>query len=256
MVVPKPPDVFRIMCYGDSNTDGYDRGSWPEQLEKLLNERSTGSHRYEVVNAGVVGYSSHQGLLRFRGEVERYRPNMVIVSFGWNDAADIGGRRPDSEYQLSAWRVTFLRVVLRSRLFLVFMHYFGDRRVAPPHVHAARVPLVDYLRNMKSFADTASQHGASVVYLTRPHREQEAKLRLLEYWERDVALYNARLRLWADEQALPLIDIQKLFAISGREWFADKSHFTLPGHRLMAKTLLMHLAQRRLIPGITTAIRQ
>lgn len=28
-VISKPPSVFRIICYGDSNTDGSARGGWP-----------------------------------------------------------------------------------------------------------------------------------------------------------------------------------------------------------------------------------
>src|SRR5262245_20847457 len=99
MVVPKPREVFRILCYGDSNTDGPKRGSWPEVLQDVLNQypAPTG-RRYEVVNAGVAGYSSHQGLLRFQQEVKIYQPDLVIVSFGWNDAAQAVGHA-DHEFQ-------------------------------------------------------------------------------------------------------------------------------------------------------------
>ena len=38
MAVPKPREVFRILCYGDSNTDGPKQGSWPEVLQELLNQ--------------------------------------------------------------------------------------------------------------------------------------------------------------------------------------------------------------------------
>jgi lysophospholipase L1-like esterase len=252
MAVPKPAGVFRIMCYGDSNTDGPDRGSWSDQLQHILDERAgKGRLRYEVVNAGVVGYSSHQGLLRFRQEAELYQPDVVIVSFGWNDAAEIGGGIPDRDYQPSAWRVSVLRVLLKSRLYLVLMRYLAKSPPAQPREHAARVPLSDYLNNMEGFAETASKRGASVVFLTRPHREQEAKLRFVQFWERQVPAYNSRLRLWAQEHRLPLIDVQAIFESAGAEFFADKSHFTTPGHRRMAETLITDLAGRGLIPGVT-----
>ena len=34
--LPKPADVFRVMCYGDSLTDGPPRGGWPFWLHRLL----------------------------------------------------------------------------------------------------------------------------------------------------------------------------------------------------------------------------
>jgi lysophospholipase L1-like esterase len=249
MAAPKPAGVFRIMCYGDSNTDGPDRGGWPDRLHQVLQERAGESRvRYEVINAGVAGYSSHQGLLRFRQEVDRYRPDLVIVSFGWNDAADVGGGRPDRDYQPSGWRVRVLRVLLKSRLFLVLMRYVAENSSAQPQQRAARVALIDYLENMERFAALAGKHGASVVFLTRPHREQEAQLRLVQLGEGQVPVYNSQLRLWAQEHGLPLIDVQAIFEHMGAEFFVDKSHFTAAGHQRMAEKLIIELAGRKLIP--------
>lgn len=42
-----------------------------------------------MLYVGVVGYSSHQGLLRFREEAGTYEPDLVLVSFGWNDGLEI-----------------------------------------------------------------------------------------------------------------------------------------------------------------------
>ncbi len=125
LAVPKPTGTVRIMCYGDSNTDGPNLGrSWPARLQGLLDAGARGSgRRYEVVNAGVFGYSSYQGLMRFREEVGTYRPDVVLVSFGWNDAANAIGT-PDHEFARSgipdgvARRRTLARGVLfNSRLY-------------------------------------------------------------------------------------------------------------------------------------------
>ena len=94
----KPAKVFRILCYGDSNTDGPGRGSWPERLQEVLERGGSGSIDFEVLNAGVAGYSSHQGLLRFRQQVNQYRPDLVLVSFGWNDVATALGA-PDKAFR-------------------------------------------------------------------------------------------------------------------------------------------------------------
>jgi lysophospholipase L1-like esterase len=246
MAVPKPAGVFRIICYGDSNTDGPDKGGWPDELQHILDGRAgQGRPRYEVVNAGVVGYSSHQGLLRFRQEVELFQPDVIIVSFGWNDAAEVGGGHSDRDYrQPSAWRVRVLRVLLKSRLFLVLMRYLPKAHAAQPLQHTARVPLSDYLHNMEGFAATASKHGASVVFLTRPHRDPEANLG-------QVPAYNSQLRRWTQEHRLHLIDVQAIFESAGAEFFADYSHFTIPGHRRMAETLITELVSRGIVRGVT-----
>jgi lysophospholipase L1-like esterase len=242
MAVPKPAGVFRIMCYGDSNTDGPDKGGWPDELQHILDGRAGhGRLRYEVVNAGVVGYSSHQGLLRFRQEVELYQPDLIIVSFGWNDASEVGGGRTDRDYrQPSPWRVRVLRVLLKSQLFLVLMQYVPKAPAARPLQHTVRVPLSDYLHNMEGFATTASEYRASVVFLTRPHREPEADLR-------GVPAYNSQLRLWAHDHRLPLIDVQATFESAGAEFFLDASHFTPLGDRRMAETLTTELVSRGLV---------
>ena len=75
----KPAGGFRIFCYGDSNTDGPSRGGWPELLGRRLAAQPQGD-RYEVVNAGVTGYSSYQGRLRYARDAERFRPDLVLVS--------------------------------------------------------------------------------------------------------------------------------------------------------------------------------
>jgi lysophospholipase L1-like esterase len=252
MAVPKPPGVFRIMLYGDSNTDGPDRGGWPAQLQRILEERTAGGGlRFEVVNAGVAGYSSHQGLLRFEQEVGTYRPDLVTVSFGWNDAAEIGAGRPDRDYQPSAARVRVLRLLLKSRLYLVLMRYLQPTKPAAEiRGYTPRVALPDYLQDMERFADVAARRGALVVFLTRPHREPEAKLRQVSNWEREVPEYNSRLRLWARDRALPLVDVQSTFERAGAAFFVDNCHFTEAGHQRMAETLLEELAGRGLIPGV------
>ena len=37
--IPKPAGVYRVMCYGDSLTDGPPRGGWPSWLDRLLEEQ-------------------------------------------------------------------------------------------------------------------------------------------------------------------------------------------------------------------------
>jgi acyl-CoA thioesterase I len=73
-----------IVAFGDSLTAGYgtDAGnSYPDFLEKNLNAR--GFH-YHVVNAGVSGNTTKDGLDRL-DDVLALKPVVVIVAFGGND---------------------------------------------------------------------------------------------------------------------------------------------------------------------------
>jgi lysophospholipase L1-like esterase len=251
MAAPKPPEVFRILCYGDSNTDGPKQGGWPEALQELLNQpRTPAGRRYEVVNAGVAGYSSHQGLLRFQQEVRIYQPDLVIVSFGWNDVALAVGR-PDHEFQPSWLQVHLLRWLFKSRLYLVLLENtpFGSASAIDHTLpEVARVPVTQYLANMDRFANLARQHGASIVFLTRPHREPAVTLSRLQPWRGNVPSYNAALREWAVERRLSLLDVEALFDNLGAAYFSDECHLTKDGHRALAEALASVLSREALLP--------
>jgi acyl-CoA thioesterase I len=73
-----------IVAFGDSLTAGYgtDAGnSYPDFLERDLNVR--GFH-YHVVNAGVSGNTTKDGVQRV-DEILTLKPVLVIVAFGGND---------------------------------------------------------------------------------------------------------------------------------------------------------------------------
>jgi acyl-CoA thioesterase-1 len=73
-----------IVAFGDSLTAGYgaDTGdSYPDYLEKDLNGMG---YRYQVINEGVSGNTSKDGVDRLP-DVLRLKPVVVIVAFGGND---------------------------------------------------------------------------------------------------------------------------------------------------------------------------
>lgn len=69
----KSEGVFRILVLGDSFTEALQverEQAFVARLERLLNERTGGTPRVEVWNAGVSGYGTDNELLAYR---ERYR---------------------------------------------------------------------------------------------------------------------------------------------------------------------------------------
>jgi acyl-CoA thioesterase-1 len=74
----------RLVCFGDSLTAGYgtDPGeSYPDNLQKLLDSQG---YRYHVVNAGVSGETTKDGLERVARVASRH-PQIVVLEFGGND---------------------------------------------------------------------------------------------------------------------------------------------------------------------------
>jgi acyl-CoA thioesterase I len=73
-----------IVAFGDSLTAGYgaDAGeSYPDYLQKDLDAQG---YRYRVINAGVSGNTTKDGLERL-DSVVALKPAVVIVAFGGND---------------------------------------------------------------------------------------------------------------------------------------------------------------------------
>ncbi len=69
-----------ILAFGDSLTLGVganDEDAYPQKLEKLIN--------LKVVNAGVSGEATAEGLQRLGAELDRYSPQLVILLEGGND---------------------------------------------------------------------------------------------------------------------------------------------------------------------------
>ncbi len=83
----KPADVYRILALGDSWTFGFrmnEPDAYPRQLERLLNERAAqrgDPRRFEVINAGVIGYSTDQEAAWLRVEGWKYQPDLVLVNY-------------------------------------------------------------------------------------------------------------------------------------------------------------------------------
>jgi len=76
----------RIIALGDSCTFGFgasDNGhTYPAQLQRLFAESG---ESVEIVNAGVVGYSSWQVLQFLKRDVLRLKPDRILIYVGWND---------------------------------------------------------------------------------------------------------------------------------------------------------------------------
>jgi acyl-CoA thioesterase I len=103
-----------IVAFGDSLTAGYgtDAGnSYPDFLERDLNAKS---FHYHVVNAGISGNTTKDGVERLE-DVLALKPVLVIVAFGGNDGLrglPIDSTRKNLDQIVSTFQHAGIKVVL------------------------------------------------------------------------------------------------------------------------------------------------
>ncbi len=117
-VAPKKKDHIRILNIGDSATRGLNltrrADNYSDQLEGILNQQADPRTHYEVINAGIIGYSSLQGAELLRILLDELEPYAVTVFLGNNDSAP-GGRDLDRISTLAKGPFRFL---FRNSFFL------------------------------------------------------------------------------------------------------------------------------------------
>ena len=176
---PKAPGTLRIVCMGDSATFGFVQPDLPSQDDehvpivsyveelRLVLERE-GRRNVEVVNAGVVGYSSSHGLRQLLLQVLDLDPDVVTFRFGVND-------------QYDAWAPA-LRALepdgLRRELFYGFYGWKLFRlglgayqRIPWLHPEKGSVPFTTnrrFRKNVERFVEVARARGVHLLIMDYP----------------------------------------------------------------------------------------
>ena len=114
--VPAGPAVPRpvIVCFGDSLTAGYgadDGQSYPDFLQKDLDRDG---YRYRVVNEGISGNTTKDGVDRLQ-TVLALKPEVVVLEFGGNDGLrglKVATTRQNLSTMITALKGAGIKVVL------------------------------------------------------------------------------------------------------------------------------------------------
>jgi hypothetical protein len=89
-LVPKPPEVYRVLCLGDESTLAPAIAEGETFCAALQTDLagSTSPSSVEVVNGGVPDYCPLLSYLLFRHELMALEPDLIVVSFDMSDVAD------------------------------------------------------------------------------------------------------------------------------------------------------------------------
>ena len=97
--VPKDPGTWRMLAIGDSMTfgmSGAQDDAYPQQLQSLLRTAHPGSS-IEVINAGVLGYTTLQEETLVRRREPQLKPDLSVVWWFHNDVQLTGTANPEDQ---------------------------------------------------------------------------------------------------------------------------------------------------------------
>ncbi|MEW6746392.1 MAG: GDSL-type esterase/lipase family protein [Planctomycetota bacterium] len=251
---PKPAGHFRVLCLGDSCTYGSgvrSSDSYPARLEQTLNMiYEDGVH--EVVNAGVPGYSSFQGLRFLERWIDAIGPDVVTVSFWPNDSGTWLGTSDAAAYQRLNSPATILLSSALARVVAgpIFRiereavaqalerdgraraeNKTGPDAVGEPESGAPpRATPEDFADHLVEIFRLARSHGARPLLILHPLKGQ-----IDGSWPHE-SPYQQAIREVAQREAVPLIDL--LEVLKGRtDVFIDNCHLKEEGCLLLARAL-------------------
>ncbi len=249
----KPPGLTRIVCLGNSCTFGWQvsgDNTYPRQLEHILNG-GTESGNWQVINAGVTGYSSLQGLRFLREDVLNWEPDIIAISYGWNDqwagAQDIADKDQDLPPQ---WILDIQNTLNRTMTYR-WLKYVVYSITKPPAADFSRtnpvyrVDVVDFQQNIRKMIALAYEHDIDVYLMTTPIAPitDPSFEGVAEYHRR----YNDALRDIRAQTGVPCLDVAAI--MSGKQAYfnnpeTDLKHYNSWGHKTIARMMAQAILSR------------
>ena len=204
---PRSAGVMRIVTIGDSSTFGWGVGA-EHTYQRLLEGRfANAGDEVEVLNLGISGHTSRHGLSMFEHYVRGLDPDLLIISYGANDARYVLQSADDVLDADETWRGTARSLLYRFETFklmrrLILSVYdpfaISQARADAEGTARALVRSVDrdvYMENLRLIVSRAREHGidsALLAVCTLP-------------------AYVRGMRYIADTEQLPLVDAESLF---------------------------------------------
>lgn len=255
--IEREPGVLRIAGLGDSCTQFGDPPYIEILRDRLAKERG---QPVESLNAGISGFSSHQGLIRLRRDVMKYRPDVVVVYFGWNDHW-VAPQKTDAGQQVvrNTPFAKFLRKIDGSKL--VQAGLFVADSLRPPPVPSFRVPLDDYTKNLREIIREIRAIPAVPILVTAPTNATRSTSwgefihlprTLAEEYSSPYVIhqsYVAATKLVADEEHVPIVDAAADFGASEGLIMKDHIHPTQTGYERIAELIEETIIRENVQPG-------
>jgi len=230
--IPPKSNRQRILAIGASVTFGAgvnDNETWPAQLQALLEERAPG--RFEVINAGVSGYTAWQGLRYLELYGLALQPDMVIACFGQNEHVMLqenGIRDVDWERPPASGFVALVREAAKKAGLRGARGGISERKY--------RMGFADFVDALLRINEVCTERKAMTAFLVWPYENELSD---------PAKAPNGLIRGVARFNACPVVDLFDMLAQVREKVFDDGLHMNARGNRLVAEFVAREL---KLIP--------
>jgi len=199
------PNRRTVLCLGDSTVFGYrveESDSFPGRLQARLDSEDDSGGGWRVINAGVPGYTSFQVRLLAERLVPRWRPDVIVVCVGNNEAWPVN----TSDRQIDSDRATAARLtgLFSASRFLVWASETVRSEKPQPFVAPAldsavpRVSPEEFADNLRAIAQLARAANAQLILLSPPVNLywQPMRTDLFPEWKQWEAFCESIRKLW------------------------------------------------------------
>ena len=246
---------LRIAILGNSCSFGWrvdDSETFADRLQNILRSRG-GWKDAEVYNFSVPGYTSFQGKRNYLRNIRPYKPDILLVTFAWNDQWLSANNRPDKEQKMPPQAVLDVyNLVGRLRSYRVFKSLLfsliprQDTLVYKNQL--TRVSLPDFKVNLGEIIQMAREDGAQVILLTSPipsmksyyGSDEKSFMHEMHYYYNDVTREAAAI------YSIRLVDLAAIFDQYDNLFDSvatDPFHYNSRGHALAAEEIFREINQ-------------
>ena len=268
----KPRGELRILCLGDSVTMGHGvtrEETYANQLESILSRSSLDFASYQVINAGVQGYTTFQELEVLRRSLI-FEPDLITVGFVMNDVTEplvvdrnFGGTGFDYHeiFQTTSKVANYLlnqtgfgRFAGKVQYWLIGgpvearlqEMYNVEKMVKANWINndeKIKQSWTVVLKDLGEIYQVAESKGIAVTLLIFPYTFQ--------LYDPAMQWPQQLLTTHAQRYGVHIIDFTKVFedklAPEHRkvgEYFIDEDHLTVEGHKIVAEVLSLYLQDK------------
>lgn len=248
-LLEKGTNIFRIICIGDSVTEGY-RVELKNTFVKIL-ERELSSICAECLNMGIGGNSTSDNIVSIKRASE-LNPDLVIYQLGLNDIEGFE-HREKKEVKQKGGNLNLKTLLRKSVLYLALAERYnylklkaGGRNWAFCEWNITDAMWEkEFIKLKEAFSEIEGNTGILFIYL--PYDFQI-------YSDREETLVPAqRLSAFCKKQDYWFIDFTRIFKEKQQksDLFLDDCHLSFYGHEIAASYLAAFVLNE-IVPNLRT----
>lgn len=228
----------------------------------------------KVINAGMIGHSSHQGRRIVEELLIRYRPKLVTIPYVINDLDRFrfyfnDGLADKSHSPSGQLKIALFNMAIKTHSYWLVQSLYekvllGSGLIDTSIKAKARVDLQDYIENMKSIAELVKAHDATPIFIIFPVKlpvspecanstigRVTSRKCLAVTINNECQHYNNALADFARGLDLPVVDVRDaLLGDQSKNFLVEQGDYIHPsghGHRIMASLIINEITKRGLI---------